>query len=52
MSNKNDNIHKNEVQETDEYWKYRVAANITEYQIKSKLIFLRILIHKYKAIII
>ncbi len=33
--NKNDNIHKNEVQQirwSDEYWQYRVAANITEYQ--------------------
>ncbi len=33
--NKNDNIHKNEVKQirwSDEYWKYRVAANITEYQ--------------------
>ena len=33
--NKNDNIHKNDVQQirwSDEYWQYRVAANITEYQ--------------------
>ncbi len=33
--NKNDNIHKNEKQQvrwTDEYWQFRVAANITEYQ--------------------
>ncbi len=33
--NKNDNIHKNEVQQirwSDEYWQYRVAANITQYQ--------------------
>ena len=33
--NKNDNIHKNEVQQirwSDEYWQYRVAANIIEYQ--------------------
>ena len=41
--NKNDNIHKNEVQESD---KYRVAVNITEYHIISKLIFLRIIIPK------
>ena len=29
--NKNDNIHKNEVQQirwSDEYWQYRVAANL------------------------
>ena len=35
MINKNDNIHKKEVQQirwSDEYWQYRVAANITEYQ--------------------
>ncbi len=33
--NKNENIHKNEVQQirwSDEYWQYRVAANIKEYQ--------------------
>ena len=33
--NKNDNIQKNEVQQirwSDEYWQYRVAANITDYQ--------------------
>ena len=33
--NKNDNIHKNKVQQirwSDEYWQYRVAANIIEYQ--------------------
>ena len=33
--NKNDNIHKNEVQQitwSDEYWQCTVAANITEYQ--------------------
>ncbi len=33
--NKNDNMHKNEVQQirwSDEYWQYRVFANITEYQ--------------------
>ncbi len=50
MKNKNDNIHKNEVQEiglTDEYWQYRVAANITEYHIISRLIFLRIIIPKF-----
>ena len=31
----NENIHKNEVQQirwSDEYWQYRVAANITEFQ--------------------
>ena len=36
--NKNDNIHKNEVQQirwSDEYWQYRVVANITEYQNQS-----------------
>ena len=35
QKNKNDKIHKNEVQQSrwsDEYWQYRVAANITEYQ--------------------
>ena len=54
--NKNDNIHKNEVQGirwSDEYWqvddqtivkKYRLAANITEYHIISKLILQRIII--------
>ncbi len=29
--NKNDNIHKNKVQQirwSDEYWKYKVAANL------------------------
>ena len=39
--NKNDNIHKNEVQQirwADEYWQYRVAVNIKEYHIISKLI--------------
>ena len=39
--NKNDNIHNNEVQQirwSDEYWQYRVAANIKEYHIISKLI--------------
>ncbi len=33
--NKNDNIHKNEVQPirwSDKYWQYRVAANIKECQ--------------------
>ncbi len=36
LINKNDNIHKNEVQITDDQTnidKYRVAANITEYHI-------------------
>ncbi len=48
--NKNCNIHKNEVQEirwSDEYWQYGVAANITEYQIISKLIFLRVIILEF-----
>ena len=48
--NKNDNIHINEVQQirwSDEYWQYRVAANITEYHIISKLIFLWIIIPKF-----
>ncbi len=38
--NKNDNIHKNEVQQirwSDEYWQYTLAANITEHHIISKL---------------
>ncbi len=50
LSNKNDRIHKNKVQEikwSDEYWQYRVAANITEYHILSKLIFLRIINPKF-----
>ena len=35
LINKNDNIHKNKVQQirwSDEYWQYRVAANTIEYQ--------------------
>ena len=41
IKNKNDNIHKNEVQQirwSDEYSQYRVAANITEYQNQSSKI--------------
>ena len=48
--NKNDNIHKNEVQDirwTDNIDKYRLAANITEYHIISKLILQRINITNY-----
>ena len=44
--NKNDNIHKNEVEQiswSDEYWQYTLAANITEYHIISKLILQRII---------
>ena len=36
QNNKNDNIHKNEVQKSDDQTnndKYRVSANITEYHI-------------------
>ncbi len=32
--------------------KYRVAANVTEYKIILKIIFLRIIIHENKAIIL
>ena len=38
--NKNDNIHKNEVQQirwSDDYRQYTLAANITEYYIISEL---------------
>ena len=47
---KNDNIHKNEVQNirwSDEFDKYRLAANITEYHIISKLILQRIIITNF-----
>ncbi len=36
MLKKNDSIPENEVQQirwSDEYWQYRVAANITDYHI-------------------
>ena len=39
--NKNDNIHKNEVQQirwSDEYCQYTLVANITEYHIISKIL--------------
>ncbi len=36
LLNKNDNIHKNEVQEDRWSDKYRAAANTTEYHIISK----------------
>ena len=47
--NKNDNIHKAELKKSDDQTnidKYRVAANITEYHIISKLIYRRIIIPK------
>ncbi len=49
---KNDNIHKSKVKKTDNQTnidKHRVAANITEYHIISKLIFLRIIIPKCRT---
>ena len=48
--NKNDNIHKSEAQEIEDKTnidKYREAANIKEFHIISKLIFLRIIIPKF-----
>ncbi len=45
MKIKNDNNYKNEVKKTDDQTnieKYRIAANIIEYHIISKFIFLRI----------
>ncbi len=48
--NKNDNIYKNEVQDirrSDEYFKYRLVANITEYHIISELILKRIIITNF-----
>ncbi len=50
LKNKNDNIHKNEVQEIIWSDKYRVTTNITEYHNISKLIFLRIVISKFMKI--
>ncbi len=44
--NKNENIHKSKAQEirwSDEIDKLSVDANITEYHVLSKLIFLRIM---------
>ena len=40
LLNKNDNIHKNEVQQirwSDQYWQYTLAEKITEYHIISNL---------------
>ena len=45
LINKNDNIHKKKFKKSDNQTnidKYRVATNITEYHVISKLIFLRI----------
>ncbi len=50
---KNNNIHKTKFKKSDDQKnidKYRVATNITEYQIISKLIFLRIIISKFMRI--
>ena len=53
IKNKNDNIHKNKVQnfkKSDDQiniFKYRVTANITEYHNISKLIFRIIIIPKF-----
>ena len=51
LKNKNDNIHKNEAQESEDDQtnddKYRVAANVTESHIISKVFFLRIIIPKF-----
>ena len=48
--NKNDNIHKTSSRNQMNIDKYRVASNITEYYIISKLIFLRIFISKFMKI--
>ncbi len=50
MRNKNDNIHKNEVHISDDQTnidRYRLATNITEYHIISKLILQRIIIKNF-----